>query len=218
MKKVLFVVVLALIFSLPFAHGQSACAQLGVDCSHPSGGGQTGNSGGNNRNTQEDNGPTNHETSVDWYKSGWTWLNAYKQNHQDSDFWEAVRQFKKSIYYDKHMGPAYEGMVKLMLANDDPKYVVVWAKEGQKHAEFGNHMTGPMKEWFKAIEFENQLKIDQAAYDLQCTVTTGPADSGAVDSRFSIGQALKDCQKQKAALDKESEKTAKTIAAYNKKY
>jgi hypothetical protein len=207
-----------ILFAMSFAHGQSACADLGVDCRHPSTSSGSG-SGNSNSRQQEDSGPSNHEVSKEWSDVGWEKYKTYKATRQSADFWEALRTLKKSVYYDEHMGPAYYGIVKLMMENNSHYYAAYWAKIARKKAEFGNNATGSMRDWFKAQEIDNQFLSDQEDYEKECSVHTEAAGQGeTVDPHSDVMKTLRDCQKRKAALDKDEAKRDKEVADYNKKY
>lgn len=222
-----FILVVCIIPTL--AYGQSACQQLGVDCTfHPSGGSNSGSHGSSN------SGPSEHQQQREqkyeewqahraqadqWYGKGNTALNAYLQDKTTASFQEALEDFKQAISNEDSYGPAWTGAVHLLASAEDHEGALKWAMAGSGRAKFAPEARGRMHAWFHLVIKQQNLALEQIKYNHDCDVTYGRDRGGNVDlTGPSLGTTLANCKKAQGKLNNSNKEVSAESDRYNAKY
>jgi hypothetical protein len=178
---------LAVLMVVPaFAHGQSACAQLGVNCSHPSV--QQVPSSSNNNYHESPPPPTKRDHADDYLDYGYNSLRKYWRSGSLSDYQTAEDNFQEGLTYIPGYAPIEYGLCELegRAENfDDAIYTCQIAAQNSRQFAKGR----AMKKWLLETRIPwLTLKSHEKAYNN--LVKKFDADCGAGDAANTLGNGI----------------------------
>jgi hypothetical protein len=226
-SKIAVALVLVAAIVPTLAYGQSACQQLGVNCTfRPSGGTpprSNNNSGPSVRQQQKEQKHEEwkaHRAKAEQsYKKGDAALNAYLKNKTDAGFKEAIEAFKQAIANEDSYGPAWSGAVRLLAEAQDHEGALKWATAASSRAKFSKEASTRMHAWFQLVISQQKLAIDQGSHKHDCQISFGNSSGGGVDlTQLSLGTTLEQCKKRQKKLDETEKKVAEELKRYQSKY
>jgi hypothetical protein len=212
--KRLVVLFFVVICSATVTMGQSACAQLGVNCSHPTtpqGGNSSHGSSSSGSNGDSNSGSSYYDIAKEHDRLGFVYYNSWKQSHSQSDYQNALNEFEAAWKADKWGGV---GMVEMLDDAGDSRNSLIWA-EAAKHTKYKN--THWVHTWLDYIIATDKVDIANDDYNNKCTLHTAPSGNGAaVDPSASVMGQIKECKKMLANIGEQKKKAESAGSAFRK--
>jgi tetratricopeptide (TPR) repeat protein len=151
MKRLLFIFAFIALMSTVLVRGQSACATLGVNCSHPNvqqrpntnTSGNTRNSGSGNIGSSSGNTvEAAYDAARSYLTNGNDHLDRFVESHTLSDYIYAEQAYLRAIANVRDFGPAEAGLCRLYEENKEYEKAIAAcnvALEKDQKRDFGNH-------------------------------------------------------------------------------
>ena len=225
---------LALVLGLSTkGYGQSACAQLGVNCSHP-----------NIQQTQPSSRPTphyqpqpdNNDHASSATDAGYAAYRRYWSSGSQADFNEAYQQFQNAFANIPQYGPAELGLCRLYERSGDYGKAIAACQIATESHRFAHGRD--VKKWllkemipFLTIDLhQEEYKGAVAEYDRKCGggetanqfnngIVAAESEQGlAVDLRANASQTVADCSKAAGDIVVRASALNNEIAAWNARH
>ena len=215
------------------ARGQSACAQLGVNCSHP-----------NVQQTQPSSRPTPHyqpppdsnDSASSATDAGYAAYRRYWSSGSQTDFNEAYQQFQNAFANIPQYGPAELGLCLLFERSGDYGKAIAACQIATESHRFAHGRD--VKKWllkemipFLVIDLhQEEYKGVVAEYDRKCGggetanqfnngIVAAESEQGlVVDLRANASQTVADCSKAAGDILVRASALNNEIAAWNARH